>query len=95
MIGATVSPFDIWGSRDALLYAGNRTMAPNSTGIIFQVDYTPWGTDISPLGPRFNVRIGAQYTVYTRFNGTRTNYDGLGHNASDNNTFRLFTWFEF
>jgi hypothetical protein len=95
MIGATVSPFDIWGSRDALLYGANRTLTPNSMGVIFQVDYTPWGMDISPLGPRFNVRIGMQYTVYTRFNGTETNYDGLGHNASDNNTFRLFTWFEF
>jgi hypothetical protein len=95
MIGATISPFDIWGSHDALLYGDNRTLAPDSMGVIFQVDYTPWGTDISPLGPRFNVRIGAQYTVYTRFNGAGMNYDGLGHNASDNNTFRLFTWFEF
>jgi hypothetical protein len=95
MIGATVSPFNTWGSRDAILYGNNRTLSPNSMGVIFQVDYTPWGTDISPLGPRFNVRIGTQYTVYTRFNGAGTNYDGLGHNASDNNTFRLFTWFEF
>jgi hypothetical protein len=95
IIGATISPFDIWGSRDPLLYADNVSMTPNSMGVIFQLDYTPWGTDISPLGPRFNVRVGAQYTVYSRFNGSGTNYDGQGHNASDNNTFRLFTWFEF
>jgi len=90
-----VSPFGIWGSRDALLYAANRSLTPNSSGVILQLDYTPWGTDVSPLGPRFNVRIGAQYTAYARFDGGGSNYDGLGHNASDNNTFRLFTWFEF
>jgi hypothetical protein len=95
MLGLTISPFDIWGSRDALLYADNRTMSPNSTGVIFQADYTPWGTDVSPLGSRFNVRLGVQYTLYTRFDGAGTNYDGLGRSASDNNTLRLFTWFEF
>jgi len=95
MIGATVSPFDIWGSKDAILYGDNRTAAPDSMGATFQLDYTPWGTDVSPLGPRFNVRIGMQYTAYTRFNGAGKDYDGLGHNASDNNNFRLFTWFEF
>ena len=95
LIGATIGPFETWGSKDPLIYATNRTLTPHSAGVLFQVDYTPWGTEISPLGPRFNVRIGMQYTVYTRFNGAATNYDGLGHNASDNNTFRIFTWFEF
>ena len=94
-VGATVSPFNIWGSKDAFLYGDNRTSAPDSTGVTFQLDYTPWGTDISPLGQRFNVRIGVQYTAYGRFNGAGKNYDGLGHNASDNNNFRLFTWIEF
>jgi len=95
IVGVTVSPFTIWGSADALLFADNRTATPNSTGAIFQLDYTPWGTDISPLGPRFNVRIGLQYTIYTRFDGASRNFDGLGHNASDNDSLRLFTWFEF
>jgi hypothetical protein len=95
MVGATVAAFNIWGSKDALLYGDNRTATPDSTGVIFQLDYTPWGTDVSPLGPRFNLRIGMQYTAYARFNGAGKNYDGLAHNASDNNTFRLFTWFEF
>jgi hypothetical protein len=95
MVGITVSPFGIWGSKDALLYADNRTASPNSSGILFQVDYTPWGTDVSPLGPRFNVRVGLQYTIYNRFDGASRDYDGLGHDASDNNTIRLFTWIEF
>jgi hypothetical protein len=94
-IGATVSPFTIWGSSDELLYAANRIPRPDSTGVTLQIDYTPWGKDISPLGPRFNVRIGAQYTLYTSFNGAGSNFDGTGRNAADNNTFRFFTWFEF
>ena len=95
IIGLTVSPFGVWGSKDALLYADNRTTSPNSSGILFQLDYTPWGTEVSPLGPRFNVRIGVQYILYNRFNGAGRDYDGAGHNASDNNNFRLFTWIEF
>jgi hypothetical protein len=27
-----------------------------------------------------------------RFNGGISNYDGMGRNASDNNTLRIFTW---
>ena len=38
------------------------------------------------------VRIGAQYTAYARYNGSSTNYDGFGRNASDNNTLFLYTW---
>lgn len=91
-IGATVGAFDTFGSADNLLYAGNRTFNPDSSGFIFQLDGTPFGAGGSPLGPRFNVRVGVQYTIYTRFDGASHDYDGLGHNASDNNTFRVFTW---
>ena len=38
------------------------------------------------------LRIGAQYTGYTRFNGASTNYDGFGRNARDNNTLFLYVW---
>jgi hypothetical protein len=92
MIGGTVELFDSWGSGDTLLYADNRDFKPDSTGVKFQVDATPWGTDGSPLGPRFNMRVGLQYTMYTKFNGAGSNYDGTGRNASDNNTLRIFTW---
>ena len=91
-IGVTLSGFDTWGSQDDLLYAGNRTLRPGSSGASLQVDGTPFGDGKSPLGPRFNVRVGAQYTAYTSFDGASRNYDGSGRNASDNNTFRLFTW---
>jgi hypothetical protein len=38
------------------------------------------------------LRIGAQYTAYTRFNGAANNYDGFGRNASDNDTLFLYLW---
>lgn len=91
-VGGTVSFFDTWGSADPLLYAGSRTLKPDSSGLLFQIDGTPFGDGKSPFGPRFNVRVGIQYTLYTEFNGAATNYDGFGHNASDNNSVRVFTW---
>jgi hypothetical protein len=94
-IGLTVNPFTSWGSSDAVIYSGNRTMKPNSSGVTLQLDGTPWGDGKGPLGQRFNMRLGMQYTFYGRFDGGDHNYDGLGHNASDNNTFRVFTWIAF
>jgi hypothetical protein len=91
-VGVTVAAFDTWGSTDALLYAGNRTMRPDSSGLLLQVDGTPFGRGASPLGPRFNVRVGAQYTDYLTFDGASSNFDGAGTNARDNNTFRVFVW---
>ena len=84
--------FDTWGSTDPLLYSGNNVPRPNSSGLLVQLDGTPWGEGKSPLGPRFNMRVGVQYTNYFGFDGAGANYDGTGRNASDNNTFRVFTW---
>jgi hypothetical protein len=95
IVGATIQPFDTWGSSDAILYAGDRALSPNSQGVLFQIDGTPFGAEPSSLGPRFNIRVGLQYTAYARFDGASHDYDGLGHNASDNNTFRIFAWFAF
>ena len=92
MIGLTVGGFDTWGSTDPVLYGANRTFTPNSSGLVFQLDGTPFGAAGSPLGPRFNLRLGIQYFLYTKFDGASSNYDGMGANASDNNTFRLFAW---
>ena len=38
------------------------------------------------------VRIGAQYSAYSRYNGAATNYDGFGRNARDNNSLFLYLW---
>ena len=41
------------------------------------------------------MRVGVQYTLYSRFDGARTNFDGTGANASDNNTLRVLMWFAY
>lgn len=38
------------------------------------------------------VRIGAQYTMYSKYNGAATNYDGRGRDAKDNNTLLFYVW---
>ncbi|HUZ11759.1 MAG TPA: hypothetical protein VMU93_02765 [Caulobacteraceae bacterium] len=91
-IGATVAVFDTFGTGNSTIYSGNRTFKPDSSGVTVQVDGTPFGGAGSPLGPRFNMRVGVQYTAYAKFDGAGRNYDGLGRNAADNNTFRVFTW---
>ncbi len=91
-IGLTTQLFKTWGSRDGLLYAANRTFRPDSSGLTLQLDGTPYGDGRSPLGPRFNLRVGIQYTAYFTFNGAGGNFDGLGRNAADSNTLRVFSW---
>lgn len=91
-LGGTISFFNTTGSTDALLYGDNTALKPDSTGLIFQVDGTLFGQEMVVLDGRFNLRLGLQYTVYTRFDGASSNYDGTGRNASDNNTLRLFLW---
>jgi hypothetical protein len=90
--GLTVQYFDTTGSANPIIYAGNRTFKPDSAGVTLQVDTTLFPNSNSPLGPRFNARIGAQYTAYTQFDGAGRNFDGGGSSARDNNTFRVFFW---
>jgi hypothetical protein len=42
-----------------------------------------------------NVKVSAQYTWYSKFNGAGTNYDAVGRNASDNNALYLLLWFAY
>lgn len=93
-VGATLGAFSITGDSNAFLYGGPNA-SPNSNGVMAQLDYTPWGAGNSPLGPRVNMRVGVQYTAYGKFDGAKTNYDGGGANASDNNVLRVFTWLAF
>ena len=91
-IGATMALFDTFGPANPVLFPNNRTFRPDSSGVTLQLDGTPWGEGKSPFGPRFNLRVGVQYTLYSRFNGASRNFDGAGANASDNNVLRVFTW---
>lgn len=81
--GPSIGYFDTTGSNDPLLYSDSATGSPDSNGWIFQWTYLP----------AQNVQIGAQYTLYNKFDGASSNYDGQGRNASDNNTLYLFAWF--
>jgi hypothetical protein len=94
-IGLTVQAFDTTGPPNPVVYAANRTSRPDSSGVMLQLDGTPFGDGASPLGRRFNMRLGLQYTAYATFDGAAHDFDGLGHNASDNDTLRLFAWFAY
>jgi hypothetical protein len=89
-IGGTVGYFSTTGSSDALLYApapvsGSANNGPDTTGYILEVNYLPW----------LNTKLQAQYIGYQKFNGQKTNYDGSGRNASNNNTTYLLVWLNF
>jgi hypothetical protein len=65
--------------------SGNLTGNPATRGWTLEAFWTPWQ----------EVRIGAQYTAYSRFNGAADNYDGFGRNARDNNTLFVYLWTAF
>jgi len=97
--GFTLSWDKIWGKQNQLLYntgandaSGSIKGSPDSNAFILEADWVPFGKDASWGAPFANIKIGAQYTIYTEFNGSSTNYDGFGRNASDNNTLYLFIW---
>lgn len=58
--------------------------SPNTTGFVFEFDYTPWGRPDAPVNWA-NARIGLQYTAYTDFNGSSAH-------ASDHNVFMINLW---
>lgn len=93
-IGATVSVFDISGSANPTLFPDFRTARPDSSGVVLQVDGTPFGDRGQPAR-RVNLRVGVQYVAYARFDGARSNFDGAGADASDNNSLRIFAWFAY
>jgi hypothetical protein len=93
--GLTVNYFSIWGDKDEDLY-GTRTGSPNSNGFILQLDWLPINKNGGPpFWPYSNVKVSLQYTLYTEFDGSSSNVDGSGRDASDNNTLYLQMWIAF
>ena len=89
-VNFTLGYFNTTGTADDVLYApgdmeGSRAGVPNSSGVLAQFDYLPWK----------NTKISLQYVAYGKFNGAKTDYDGAGRNASDNNSVYLQFWFLF
>jgi hypothetical protein len=98
--GATIGWQRTWGKTNPALYVpapvnGSANGKPNSNAFIFEIDWVPFGKADSWGAPWTNLKIGAQYTLYTQFNGRGSNYDGFGRNAAGNNTLYLFVWLIF
>ena len=78
--------FDTRGTADPILYAGLASgLSPNSNGFTAEIAYIPFGTSPAPGWPWFNARVGLDYTIYEKFEGTR-----IG--ASGHNTLFLHLW---
>lgn len=89
-IGFSLGYFKITGDEDLVLYApgtvfGSTNGSPNSNGFIGEFNYLPW----------YNTKFSIQYVAYNKFNGSGSNYDGKGRNASDNNSLYLLSWIAF
>jgi hypothetical protein len=89
-----------WGNPNPALFApspisGSANGKPDSNSFIIEADWVPFGKDNSWGQPLANLKLGVQYTIYTRFNGGTKNYDGFGNNASGNNTLFMFAWLAF
>jgi hypothetical protein len=96
--GGSVSVFNLSGTTNT----ANQTAGYDETGTLIRTDGAASNLSGNPgtrgatleafWTPIQYLRIGAQYTAYTRFNGASSNYDGLGRNARDNNTLFLYAW---
>ena len=89
-VGGAFAYFSTLGTNDAVLYApasvtGSSTGDPDSRGFILEANYLPLE----------NLKLVAQYIIYDKFNGGRSNYDGFGRDAADNNTLYLMAWMSF
>ena len=92
--------FNTWGGQDKTLYAtggasGSRNGKPNSSGVVTEIDFVPFGKDDFFVSPWVNVDLGLQYTHYINFNGSSSNYNGDGRDASNNDTIYAFVWLAF
>ncbi|MEO7967007.1 MAG: hypothetical protein ABIT38_24170 [Gemmatimonadaceae bacterium] len=88
--GFTVGLYATSGTGDTLVYApnpigGSRIGVPNTNAFTGEYVFNAWQ----------NVRFGAQFQMFTKFNGASNNYDGSGRKASDNNTLYLYSWLAF
>jgi hypothetical protein len=85
--GGSLSWFKQNGTTNSLLYDptrvyGNVSANPGITGETLEAFWTPVQ----------NLRLGAQYTLYDRYNGATRNYDGQGRNPGDNDSLFVYAW---
>lgn len=88
--GGSLAYFNRTGTSDAAMVdltpiTGNALGSPGIRGMTGEVFWLPIQY----------VRVGLQYTLYNKYNGASSNYDGNGRNASDNNTLLGYLWFAY
>jgi hypothetical protein len=88
--GATLAYSATTGDADSGLY-GPGEIEGNANG---RPDTRAWTAQLEYL-PVQNIKLALQYTDYLKFNGATSNYDGVGRDASDNNTLYLLGWLMF
>jgi hypothetical protein len=98
--GATLGWQSTWGNANPVLYqpgpvGGSNNGKPNSNAFMAELDWVPFGKMDSWAQPLANLKLGAQFTAYTKFNGAGRNYDGSGRSAAANDTIFLFAWLMF
>jgi hypothetical protein len=87
----TAGRISIGGTADPAL-CGTFTGSPNSGGWITEIAYLPFSYGGPSLWPWMNMRIGLQYTLWDKFDGASTNFNGAGRNAHNNNTIFVYAW---
>jgi hypothetical protein len=101
--GANVGYFNSTGTSDATLFGiADQTTgelvnggSPNSNGWVFEVNYLPFSHGGPSFWPWLNAKVGLQYTLVNKLQGTTSNIDGAGRKPSDNNTLFLYAWIAF
>ncbi len=91
--GASLTYKTVSGSADAGVYADNATNKPDSE---------VWTPELFWM-PRQNMRLGVQFNMFTKFNGSSTAYDAplaattpsTPRDASDNNNTYVYFWMAF
>ncbi|MEX8495992.1 hypothetical protein [Sphaerotilus sp.] len=80
-----------WGASAGWFNTTGSASDASTLGRLVQIDWTPWGKEDSEtpvLWSPLNLRLGAQYWMYSRFEGERAG-------ATDHNTLHLFAWTSF
>ncbi len=96
--GGSLSYYNLSGSYNSLnqmgipgdLTAGglNNSVSSNVTG---KPDTVAWIPEVFWI-PVQNARVGMQYSMFTKYQGAKNNYDGWGRNAKDNDALFLYVW---
>jgi len=87
--GATLAYYQINGTSDNILYGlnnpaggGSATGSPNSAYWMLELNYVPIQ----------DMRFSLNYQAYTKINGGKSNFDGVGNNASGQNLLQFAIW---